>query len=82
MSNNTFEDAKHVNAPNQKEFQLKTPLHPFDLPSQPWEAITLDLISTLPESQGHNAILTIVDWLTKAVKFKLTHIELNSPGFM
>ena len=60
---------------------LKTPLHPFDPPSQPWEVITLDLVGPLPESQGYNAILTIVDWLSKAVKFEPTNLELNSPGF-
>jgi len=59
----------------------KTPLHPFEPPTQPWEVITVDLVGPLPESQGYNAILTIVDWFTKAVKFEPTHLELNSEGF-
>ena len=59
----------------------KTPLHPFEPPQRPWETITLDLVGPLPESQGCNAILTIVDWLSKAVKFEPTHMELNSAGF-
>jgi len=49
--------------------------------TQPWEVITVDLVGPLPESQGYNAILTIVDWFTKAVKFEPTHLELNSEGF-
>ena len=64
-----------------KRVPQQTPLHPFDPLTQPWEMITLDLFGPIPKSQGCNAILTIVDWLTKAVKFELTHIELDSPGF-
>src|SRR5204862_4640525 len=45
-----------------------------------WEVITLDLIGPLPESQGYNAILVIVDWFTKAKKFEPTHMELTSQG--
>jgi hypothetical protein len=59
----------------------KTPLHPFDPPSQPWEIITVDLIGPFPECQGYNMIMTIVDWFTKAVKFEATHLELKSEGF-
>src|SRR5580698_1439513 len=59
----------------------KTPLHPFDPPSRPWEVITVDLVGPLPECQGYNAILTIVDWSTKATKFEPTHLELTSEGF-
>ena len=59
----------------------KTPLHPFDPPSRPWEVITVDLIGPIPECQGYNSILVIVEWFTKAVKYEATHIELNSEGF-
>ena len=59
----------------------KTPLHPFGPPSRPWEVITVDLVGPIPECQGYNAVLTIVDWFTKAVKFEATHLELTSEGF-
>jgi len=59
----------------------RTPLHPFDPPSRPWEVVSTDLIGPLPECQGYNAILTIVDCATKAVKFEPTHLELTSEGF-
>src|SRR5271170_63209 len=32
-------------------------------------------------SEGYNAILVIVDWLSKAVKFEATNITLGSEGF-
>jgi transposase InsO family protein len=59
----------------------KTPLHPFDPPSRPWEVISTDIIGPLPESQGYDAILVIVDCFTKAVKFEPIHMELTSQGF-
>ena len=59
----------------------KTPLHPFDPPARPWDTITTDLIGPLPESQGYNAILVIVDWFSKMVIYEATHMELTSEGF-
>jgi RNase H-like domain found in reverse transcriptase/Reverse transcriptase (RNA-dependent DNA polymerase)/Integrase zinc binding domain/Chromo (CHRromatin Organisation MOdifier) domain len=57
-----------------------TPLHPFTPPSRPWEVISMDIIGPLPESQGSNAILVVVDLMTKAVKFEATNMELTSEG--
>ena len=37
------------------------PLHPHDTPSGPWATISMDLIGPLPESQGKDAILVVVD---------------------
>src|ERR1700722_139171 len=59
----------------------KTPLHPFGPPSRPWEMISLDLIGPLPESNGHNAILVIVDMFSKMIKLEPTTIELTAEGF-
>jgi transposase InsO family protein len=64
-----------------RRLPAKTPLHPFEPPSRPWELVTTDLIGPLPESQGCNAILTIVDWLSKQVIFEPTNVELTSEGF-
>ena len=50
----------------------KTPLHPFEPLSQPWEVITIDLIG--------NAIFTIVNWLSKSVKFEPAHLKLKLEG--
>jgi hypothetical protein len=45
-------------------------LHPLPVPSQKFECISLDLITDLPPTKhGHDAVLTIVDRLTKFVRF-------------
>ena len=53
------------------------PQQPFGLlvsnkvPNRPWEIISMDLITQLPESNGYNAICVIVDRLTKRAHFIL-----------
>ena len=64
-----------------RRIPTKTPLHPFEPPTRPWEVITLDLIGPLPQSDGYDAILVVVDWLTKSIKFEATNMTLGSEGF-
>ena len=45
------------------------PLMPNKVPNEPWEVITTDLITQLPESQGYNTICVVVDRLTKRAHF-------------
>jgi hypothetical protein len=45
------------------------PLMPNKVPNGPWEVISLDLITQLPESDGFNAITVIVDRLIKRAHF-------------
>lgn len=45
------------------------PLMPNKVPEGPWEIMTIDLITQLPESDGYNAICVIVDRLTKRAHF-------------
>ncbi|QRV98272.1 Transposon Tf2-11 polyprotein [Ceratobasidium sp. AG-Ba] len=52
-------------------------LNPIEAPDKPWEEITFDLITGLPESEGFTAILTVVDRLTKMVHFIPTTNEAN-----
>ncbi|GJP83357.1 hypothetical protein CLOP_g13519 [Closterium sp. NIES-67] len=41
-------------------------LHPLDIPELPWSHVTLDFITDLPPTASHhNAILTVVDKLSK-----------------
>src|SRR5882762_7283786 len=54
------------------------PLHPNDVPEQPWEHITIDLITGLPESNGYNAILVIVDRFSKMIILIPTNDTLDS----
>jgi len=44
-------------------------LMPNKVPNGPWEIISMDLITQLPESNGYNAICVIIDRLTKRAHF-------------
>lgn len=44
-------------------------LQPIPIPDQPFEVVSLDFIMDLPESNNHNAILVIVDKLTRYAHF-------------
>ncbi len=41
-------------------------LHPLPIPECPWSHIAIDFITDLPNSYGHNTILTVVDRFSKA----------------
>ncbi|KAL0190875.1 hypothetical protein M9458_013573, partial [Cirrhinus mrigala] len=53
--------SKTVNTPSTGELQ------PLPIPKRPWSHISIDFVTGLPESQGKNTILTIVDRFSKAV---------------
>jgi hypothetical protein len=64
---------------NFKDFGF---LRPQDIPSAPYESISLDLIGPLLLSEDeYTAILVIVCRLTKHAQFIPTVMELNSAGF-
>jgi len=48
------------------------------VPNGPWEIISTDLITQLPESNGYNAICVIVDRLTKKVHFISINNQFSS----
>ena len=58
-------------------------LQPSHIPSQPFETVSLDLITGLPPSgqEQYTAILVIVDKLTKFALFIPTHDTLSQEGF-
>jgi hypothetical protein len=43
------------------------PLHLHSIPTAPWEKILVDLVGPLPVSNGHDMIMVVMDWLTKAM---------------
>jgi hypothetical protein len=57
------------------------PLHPNTIPSRKWGTVTVDMIGPLPEAQGFNAILVMVDFKTKQIIAVPTTTDLNSLGW-
>jgi len=54
------------------------PLHPHEVPSQPWEHISINLITGLPESNGFNAILVIINCFSKIILLTAIRDTLTS----
>jgi hypothetical protein len=68
---------------NRTKVQRRRPiseLHPSETPDAPWEVISIDFIVELLESHGYNAIMCVVDSLTKHAHFIPTHTTLNAEG--
>jgi transposase InsO family protein len=62
---NTCETCQAVKPSNKKKIGL---LNPLEVPTQPWESISLDLITDLPKTKnGNTACVTFVDRFTKMV---------------
>jgi hypothetical protein len=55
-------------------------LHPLETPEAPWDTISVDFIVELPESHGYDAIMCVVDSLTKRAHFIPMHTTLNAEG--
>jgi hypothetical protein len=56
------------------------PLNPLPVLGALWEAISWDLIGPLPKSRTFNAIITIIDVQTKAIKLELANITISAMG--
>jgi hypothetical protein len=55
-------------------------LHPSETPEAPWDMISVDFIVKLPESHGYDAIMCVVDSLTKRTHFIPMHTTINAEG--
>jgi transposase InsO family protein len=74
---------KHCDLCNWTKVQHQQPfgeLHPSETPEAPWEVIRVDFIVELPESHGYDAIMCVVDSLTKRTHFIPTHTTINAEG--
>ena len=52
-----------------------------EVPDQPWKSIAMDFITDLPESDGYDTILVVIDRLTKMSHFIPCNKELNARQF-
>ncbi|KAE8216955.1 hypothetical protein CF319_g8841, partial [Tilletia indica] len=55
------------------------PLHSLHVPIRPWTDVAMDFVEALPNSFGFDAILVIVERLTKMALFIPTYTTLTSP---
>jgi transposase InsO family protein len=55
-------------------------LHPLPVPSTPWETISVDFIVELPESSSHDAVMVVVDSVTKRAHFAPTLTTITAAG--
>jgi len=53
-------------------------LQPLEIPNKPFDDISLDLIMGLPRSNKKDAILVVVDKLTKYAHFIMTNTEVTA----
>ncbi len=54
-------------------------LQPLQVPEEPWASVSMDFITQLPKTaSGHDAILAIVDRLTKMARFVPTTTDVGS----
>ena len=56
-------------------------LRPHKVPQLPWDVVSLDLITSLPHSQGQDAILVVLDKLMKYALYIPTVTTLSQEGF-
>ena len=42
-------------------------LHSLPIPDKPWQSVSMDFIGPLPQSQGNDYLLVIIDWLMSQV---------------
>ena len=55
-------------------------LQPLPIPDHPWQQVTMDLITSLPQSRaGHDAIVVFVDKLSKMVHLVATKTDVTAP---
>jgi hypothetical protein len=55
-------------------------LRPLPIPDTPWDTVSVDFIVELPESSGHDAVMVVVDSVTKTSHFIPTFITVSAAG--
>ena len=55
-------------------------LHPMPIPDMPWDVVSVDFISELPDAHSYDTIMNVVDFGTKQVHFMATHTVISAEG--
>jgi len=55
-------------------------LQPLSVPDTRWDTLSINFVVELPESSRHDAIMTVVDSVSKRVHFILTHTTVIAEG--
>jgi len=55
-------------------------LHPLQILDLRWDMLSVDFIVELPLSSGHDAVMTVVDSMSKQAHFILTHTMVTAEG--
>ena len=55
-------------------------LHPSPVPDAPWDVISVDFISELPEANGKDCVMVVVDSVTKQSHFVNTVTTISAIG--
>jgi len=55
-------------------------LHPLRIPDLRWDTLSVDFVVELPSSSGHDAVMTVVDSVSKRVHFIPTHMTVTVEG--
>jgi transposase InsO family protein len=74
---------KHCDLCNRTKVQCRRPfgeLHPSETLEAQWDVISVDFIVELPESHGYNAIMNVVDSVTKRAHFIPMHTTIMAEG--
>ncbi|SJL17381.1 uncharacterized protein ARMOST_20931 [Armillaria ostoyae] len=58
-----------------------TPLHPNAIPTKPWMHISVDMVTGLPDSNGYDALLVVVDRFSKAIILVPCNKDLSAEGW-
>jgi len=55
-------------------------LQPLPIPEARWDTITVDLVGELPESNGYDSVMNVVDSISKCTHFIPTNTTITALG--
>ena len=55
-------------------------LHPLPIPEEQWKVVSMDFMVELPESNGYDAVMCVVESTTKCAHFISTHMTVSALG--